>query len=284
MGTLLTIFTLNFWLIFLSKIKFRCLIVMFFLNPLISSCKTATIPPEIQAASYVLRGIQFYFAYMTPDEITVQSKGSGKDENEAIDKAIIAAVQQAMGVLVVSEITTSDEKVLSELAGMYSSGIVKSYEKKNCTNTSVVECTIEAKVKAKDSTETELRKINIIKSLNITTAYNLAEDEFNLSPIRVSSSFDIARGFAINAGATFDAYALDENNNRINTFNVKNGGGLLRLTSANISTQWVGWSLSVAACVMWVWFGYKDKDWPRMIMECMYMILSIRAVFNWLGL
>ena len=67
---------------------------------------------------------------MTPDEITVQSKGSGKDENEAIDKAIIAAVQQAMGVLVVSEITTSDEKVLSELAGMYSSGIVKSYEKK----------------------------------------------------------------------------------------------------------------------------------------------------------
>lgn len=147
METLLTIFTLNFWLIFLSKIKFRCLIVMFFLNPLISSCKTATIPPEIQAASYVLRGIQFYFAYMTPDEITVQSKGSGKDENEAIDKAIIAAVQQAMGVLVVSEITTSDEKVLSELAGMYSSGIVKSYEKINCTNTSVVECTIEAKVK-----------------------------------------------------------------------------------------------------------------------------------------
>ena len=27
------------------------------------------------------------------------------------------------------------------------------------------------------------------------------------------------------------------------------------LSSANISTQWVGWSLSVAACVMWVWFG-----------------------------
>ena len=98
--------------------------------------------------------------------------------------------------------------------------------------------TIEAKVKPKDSTETELRKINIIKSLNVTTAYNLAAEEFNLSPIRVASSFDIARGFAINAGATFDPYALDENNNRINTFNVKNGGGLLRLTSANISTQY----------------------------------------------
>ena len=56
------------------------------------------------------------------------------------------------------------------------------------------------------------------------------------------------------------------------------------LSSANISTQWIGWSLSVVACVMWVWFGYKDKDWPRMLMETMYMLFSLRAVFNWLGL
>lgn len=56
------------------------------------------------------------------------------------------------------------------------------------------------------------------------------------------------------------------------------------LSGANISTQWIGWSLSVVACVMWVWFGYKDKDWPRMLMETMYMLLSLRAVFNWLGL
>jgi len=56
------------------------------------------------------------------------------------------------------------------------------------------------------------------------------------------------------------------------------------LSSANISTQWVGWSLSVVACIMWVGFGYIDKDWPRMIMELMYMFLSLRAVFNWLGM
>ena len=54
------------------------------------------------------------------------------------------------------------------------------------------------------------------------------------------------------------------------------------LSSANISTQWVGWSLSVVACVMWVYFGYKDRDWPRTLMELMYMILSMRAVYNWL--
>ena len=54
------------------------------------------------------------------------------------------------------------------------------------------------------------------------------------------------------------------------------------LSSANISTQWVGWSLSVMACVMWVYFGLKDKDWPSALMELMYLILSMRAVYNWL--
>jgi len=147
MKKLLRTITLIIALLFSTSIKVRYLIVIFFLIPFITSCKTITIPPEIQAASYVLRGIQFYFAYMAPSEITVQSKGLGKDENEAIDKAIIAAVQQAMGVLVVSELTASDEKILTDLAGMYSSGIVKSYEKKNCIKSNVVECTIEAKVR-----------------------------------------------------------------------------------------------------------------------------------------
>ena len=56
------------------------------------------------------------------------------------------------------------------------------------------------------------------------------------------------------------------------------------LSSANIATQWVGWSLSVASCSMWIYFGLKDKDWPRALMELMYLILSMRAVFNWLNL
>ena len=54
------------------------------------------------------------------------------------------------------------------------------------------------------------------------------------------------------------------------------------LSSANISTQWIGWLLSVIACVMWVYFGYKDRDWPRTLMELMYLIFSMRAMYNWL--
>ena len=48
-----------------------------------------------------------------------------------------------------------------------------------------IQNTLEAKVKPKDSTQTELRKVNIFKNLNISTSYNLAAEEFQLSPIRV---------------------------------------------------------------------------------------------------
>ena len=101
-----------------------------------------------------------------------------------------------------------------------------------------IQNTIEAKIKPKDSTQTELKKINIFKNLNISTSYNLAAEEFNLSPIRIAGSLDITQGLTLNLGSTFDAYALDENNIRINEFNIKNGKGLLRLTSANLSTQY----------------------------------------------
>ena len=54
------------------------------------------------------------------------------------------------------------------------------------------------------------------------------------------------------------------------------------LSSANVSTQWVGWTLSCISCSIWVYFGIKDKDIPRALMELSYLILSMRAVFNWL--
>ncbi len=54
------------------------------------------------------------------------------------------------------------------------------------------------------------------------------------------------------------------------------------LSEANINTQWIGWFLSIIACMMWVWFGYRDKDYPRALMELMYLLLSMRAMYNWL--
>ena len=101
-----------------------------------------------------------------------------------------------------------------------------------------IQNTFEAKVKPKDSTKTELEKIKLLDNLNISTSYNMAAEEFKLSPIRVTTGFTFFKSLNVNTGATFDAYGLDENNIRINTFNIKNGWGLLTLTSANLSAQY----------------------------------------------
>jgi len=42
----------------------------------------------------------------------------------------------------------------------------------------------------------------------------------------------------INFGATLDPYALDNNNKKINEFNIANGGSLFRLTSANLTLNY----------------------------------------------
>ena len=60
--------------------------------------------------------------------------------------------------------------------------------------------------------------------------------------------------------------------------------GVYILSAANISTQWVGWSIAALSSIMWVYYGYKDKDWPRMLMEIMFMFLAIRAAFNWISM
>ena len=95
----------------------------------------------------------------------------------------------------------------------------------------------EAKIVDPDSTKTELKKIQLIKNLNFNTSYNFISDEFKWSPVRVSSGIDLFnKKMAINLGATLDMYALNEKNQRINEFNIKQGGGLFRVTSANLNT------------------------------------------------
>ena len=95
---------------------------------------------------------------------------------------------------------------------------------------------LEAKVKSKDSTSIEPKKITIFSNLNISTSYSISADEFKWSPVRMSTALNFFdKKLATNLNATFDPYGLDENQSRINVLNIKNGGGLLRLTSANMN-------------------------------------------------
>ena len=98
---------------------------------------------------------------------------------------------------------------------------------------------IEAKMRAKDSTQTEPEKVFILNNLNFSTAYDVAADSLKFSPVRVSGGTQILnKKMSINFGMTLDPYALDSNNNKINTYNIDNGGSLFRLTSANMNISY----------------------------------------------
>ncbi|WP_338733987.1 putative LPS assembly protein LptD [Mangrovimonas cancribranchiae] len=98
---------------------------------------------------------------------------------------------------------------------------------------------IEAKVRDRDSTATEAKKIKLLDNLNFSTSYNLAADSIKWQPVRVSGSTQILDNkMSINFGATLDPYALDNNNRKIDTWNVNNGGSLFRLTSANLTMNY----------------------------------------------
>ncbi|GAB1857617.1 putative LPS assembly protein LptD [Flavobacteriaceae bacterium MHTCC 0001] len=97
----------------------------------------------------------------------------------------------------------------------------------------------EAKVRDKDSTKTEPKKIKLLNNLNFSTAYNFAGDSLQWSPVRMNGGtqfFD--NKLSVNFSATLDPYALDNNNRKIDKFNIDNGGSLFRLTSANINASY----------------------------------------------
>ena len=95
---------------------------------------------------------------------------------------------------------------------------------------------IEAKIKEKDSLATEPRKVTILNNLNISTSYNLAADSLKLSPVRMTTGTNLFKNkLNLNLSATFDPYSINDNGFRINKLNIADGGGLLRMTSANLN-------------------------------------------------
>ena len=98
---------------------------------------------------------------------------------------------------------------------------------------------LEAKIRDKDSTATDPKKIFLLNSLNFSTNYNVAGDSLNWSPVRVSGGTQLFDSkMSLNFGATLDPYALDNNNKKVDAFNIENGGSLFRLTSANMTMSY----------------------------------------------
>jgi lipopolysaccharide assembly outer membrane protein LptD (OstA) len=102
--------------------------------------------------------------------------------------------------------------------------------------------TFEAKVTDSDSTKVEPKKIMLLNNLNLSTSYNLdADGETNLAlaPVRVSGGTQLFKTkMNVNFGATLDPYALNNSGQRINVYNINNGGSLFRMTSANMTLNY----------------------------------------------
>jgi lipopolysaccharide assembly outer membrane protein LptD (OstA) len=98
---------------------------------------------------------------------------------------------------------------------------------------------LEAKLRKKDSTETEAKKIILLNNLNFSTSYNMALDSLKWSPVSMNAGTKLFNDkLTLNLRASLDPYALDVNGKRINTFNKDNGGSLFRLTQAGLTMNY----------------------------------------------
>ncbi|MEM9000701.1 MAG: putative LPS assembly protein LptD [Bacteroidota bacterium] len=115
--------------------------------------------------------------------------------------------------------------------------------------------TLEAKVRDKDTTALEPKKISLLSNLNFSTSYNFEADSLKLAPVSFNGGTTILDNkMSINFSGTLDPYAIDNNGTRINTFNIDNGGSLFRLTRAGLN---VGYSIDSETFKKG---GKKDKE------------------------
>ncbi|WP_420917756.1 putative LPS assembly protein LptD [Robiginitalea aestuariiviva] len=99
--------------------------------------------------------------------------------------------------------------------------------------------TLEAKVRDRDSTATEPKKIFLLNSLNFSTSYNLEADSLRLSPVSMTGGTNLLDNkMTVNFGANLDPYTVDNNGRRINTLNINSGGGIVRVTSARLNISY----------------------------------------------
>jgi lipopolysaccharide assembly outer membrane protein LptD (OstA) len=99
--------------------------------------------------------------------------------------------------------------------------------------------TFEAKVRDRDSTKVEPKKIMLLNTLNFSTSYNIAADSLRLAPLSVNGGTTLFDNkMQVNFSTTLDPYALNAANQRINQLNINNGGSLFRMTSANFNMNY----------------------------------------------
>jgi lipopolysaccharide assembly outer membrane protein LptD (OstA) len=167
------------------------------------------------------------------------------------DKKRIQSIRHVMRPGISFGYTPSSEKYFDTYASDGSGTIIKEYTRfekgiygaPSIVNSKVASFdlnnTFEAKVRDRDSTKVEPKKIMLLNNLNFHTDYNATSDSLRWSPLRVSGGTTFFNNkMNVNFGTTLDPYAIDNSGRRINTFNINNGGSLFRMTSSNMTLNY----------------------------------------------
>lgn len=94
---------------------------------------------------------------------------------------------------------------------------------------------LEMKLKNKNDTVSESKKIKLLNSLNMGISYNLAADSINLSNLSIRGNTKLLKNFNLTFGADFDPYVRDSAGTKINTFEWTKNHRLARFNTGRIS-------------------------------------------------
>ena len=120
---------------------------LFLASLLVTSLSANSLEISIYSvASFMYQGIKFVYTNSVPKEMIVTSSGTGKTREEAINNALLSGIQESIGVLVVSDLTVENDRIVRNLVAQYSSGVVNKYEVKSCVGINPTTCTVTAKV------------------------------------------------------------------------------------------------------------------------------------------
>ena len=220
------------------------------LNTIRKDFVTTSLPPLTPVGSVVisnLNGFDSYRTYSFSNSVSTTIYGTfnfGKDNQ-------IQAIRHVMHPSISQSYTPSFAKYYDTYAldasgkradyTRFESGIFGAPGKNYSNNIGFsLNNTFEAKVRDRDSTKTEPKKIMLLNNLNFSTSYDIAADSLRWAPMRVSGGTALfKKKMNINFATTLDPYALGKDNRtRINTFNIDNGGSLFRMTSANMTVNY----------------------------------------------
>ncbi len=92
----------------------------------------------------------------------------------------------------------------------------------------------EMKLKSKNDTVSESKKIKLIDNLSLAASYNLAAEKLNISNISIRGNTKLLKNISLTFGADFDPYIRDSLGTKINTFEWDVNHRIARFNSGRI--------------------------------------------------